>query len=204
MKKALLILIILGIVVSSLFIFPVLTAQADCAPGPILPPCTCSGNCQLNDFLALGTNLAQYGIGILSVITLAFIIYGGFSMLTAMGNREKIESGKRILGGTFRGMAIVLLAWIIVNTIIFFFTGNTSGLLFGSGDPWWKFRETPLSNSCPARVVGNCTDLQACIDTSTWTEQQKRNNFCVSRGVCSGNENVICCDTGQHSCSNPN
>jgi len=208
-KKLLIVTFFLGLF-CSLFIFPVFPAWADCEPGKLLPPCTCSGNCKLTDFLALGSRLVQYGIGILSVITLGFIIYGGISFLMAMGSPEKIEAGKKILGGTIRGVAIILLAWTIVNTVIFFLTGNTSGLLFGgTGEPWWKFKETSLSemyeNSgdefCPFRrtmkegVVQK--DPQECTDTidKGWdTDEEKHDHYCRSLGVCEGPKSILCCD----------
>ncbi|PIS42407.1 MAG: hypothetical protein COT24_03725 [Candidatus Kerfeldbacteria bacterium CG08_land_8_20_14_0_20_40_16] len=206
MKKIILILAIAGVTLSALFIFPVFNAHADCEPGPLLPPCTCSGNCVLDDFLALAAKLAQYGLGLLSIITLAFVILGGFSFLTAMGNPEKIGSAKKLLGGTFRGMAIVLLAWVIVNTIIYVFTGNSSGLLFGgTGHPWWKFEETSivqLNGDCPNyRVDPNqppeCEIYQSCQDTSTQAENWIRDAHCQSYGICAGGDDVICCDSGR-------
>ena len=196
MKK--LLLIVLGLTFFSLFLFPVLNVQADCNPTLLLPPCTCSGNCKLNDFLALAARMAQYGLGLLTLVTIGFVIQGGFSLMTAMGSSEKIESGKKLLGGTFRGMAIVLLAWIMVNTIIFLFTGNACGLLFGgTGNPWWKFEETPISNTCDPHVANNCAYLQACTDTTGWDEQAKVGSHCWSYGTCEGGDEKICCDTGE-------
>lgn len=199
MKKIYLIIGIVGIIVSVLLIFPIATVQADCNPGAILPPCTCSGQCYLNDFLALASRLAQYGLGLLSIVVLFFVIQGGFSLMTAMGNPEKIEAGKKLLGGTFRGVAIVLLAWAIVNTLIFFLTGNNSGLLFsGTGNPWWHFEETPLPGGCEPRAFVQEGKLmrqpQKCENTADWSEPTKKDKHCFSFGRCAGNENIICCD----------
>ncbi|PIY96859.1 MAG: hypothetical protein COY66_02360 [Candidatus Kerfeldbacteria bacterium CG_4_10_14_0_8_um_filter_42_10] len=206
MKKNTLTFIFLGLGLLSIFLLSANPVYSDCEPGSLLPPCTCSGNCKLNDFLALAAQLAQYGLGLLSIITLFFVIQSGFSLMTAMGNSEKIESGKKMLGGTFRGMAIVLLAWVLVNTIVFLFTGNASGLLFGgTGNPWWKFEETPIlqiDERCPRfrqpyPEHPECHYLQSCQDTSGQTEQWKTTAHCWSYGVCAGPDAVICCDSGQ-------
>lgn len=177
------------VITALLAVFTPLAVLADgCNIGELLPPCACSGNCQLNDFLALASNLAQWGVGILAGIVVGILIYGGFGMIMTFGNPEKIEANKKLLGGTFRGMAVVLLGWVIVSTIIYFLTGLGDGLLYQGADkttgPWWHFTETPAS--CPSSQV--CTDVRN--QDETW---QKAKN-CKSYGICPGDEFQICCD----------
>lgn len=176
------------IITALLAVFTPLTAFADgCTVGELLPPCACSGNCQLNDFLALASNLAQWGVGILAGIVVGILIYGGFGMIMTFGNAEKIEANKKLLGGTFRGMAVVLLGWLIVNTIIFFLTGRGDGLLYQGADkttgPWWHFEET---SACPAP--------QTCQDVEHESESWQKTKKCKSYGICTDDEYWICCD----------
>ena len=208
--------------VALLVLVPVTPVLADCETGNLLPPCTCSGQCQLTDFLALGSNIMQYGVGILAAVAIGFFIHGGFTLLMAMGNPEKIEAGKKILGGAFKGVAMVMLSWILVSTIIFFTTGNSSGLLFGRGNEWWQFEETQLhemylpreaESFCPVRVAAapkskDCSMIiyqQTCYDTTLgqpgWgvdegtRDAALQEGNCRSLGVCEGNAQQLCCDS---------
>lgn len=166
--------------------------------GELLPQCACSGYCQLSDFLALAANLAQWGVGILAGIVVGLLIYGGFGMMTAFGSAEKIEANKKLLGGTFRGMAIVLLGWVIVSTIISFLTGRGDGLLYQGADkttgPWWEFEET---SNCPPRWddVTKKEVPQHCINaTAEGNDDWYTNKNCQSLGICPGDKNFVCCD----------
>ncbi|MFA6392174.1 MAG: pilin [Patescibacteria group bacterium] len=200
---------------------PFAPALADCNVGNFLPPCTCSGQCKLTDFLALGANIMKYAVGILAAVAIGFLINSGFSLITAMGNPEKIDAGKKQLGGTFKGLAMVMMTWLLVSTIIFFATGNSSGLLFsGRGNPWWEFKETQLhemylpyevGENCPARISvpqgeSECSffiNLQTCTDTSGLDAQVKATRNCLSLGVCPGGPEMICCDILADPTANP-
>ena len=175
-------------------LFTPLSALADgCNIGEILPQCACSGNCQITDFLALASNLAQWGVGLLSGLVVGLLIYGGFGMMMTFGNTEKIEANKKLLGGTFRGMAIVLLGWVLVNTIIMFLTGSADGTIFqGAGvktsQKWWHFEETSA-----------CASPQQCtnVDPVLYPDRNKswqNARDCISLSICPGDNYVICCN----------
>lgn len=240
MKKTSVIIYLL-VLLFSFFIFPNSTALADCEESGLLPPCTCSGRCGLNDFLSLGSRLVQYGIGILAAVALGFIIYSGFSLLMSFGNPEKVEAGKKRLGGTIRGVVMVLLAWALVNTIIFILTGNNSGFIFGEGPGWWEFEETKeikevlnmggsfgegkpegcTNNTCTVYYLRDrdpqlnekgevCyyrretltkqykVHVQRCEERDEKEPQLRRTvDYCISLGNCKGNNNFLCCDSGE-------
>lgn len=199
-----------------LLFVPAAPVFADCDTGNFLPPCTCSGQCKLTDFLALGANITKYAVGALATITIGFMIYGGITWMTSMGSKERIEKGKNILTGTFKGVAIVMLAWMLVSTIIYFSTGRSDGLLFGRGTRWWDFKETQLyemylphqpGNFCPVRTFAppsNITcepynfylNLQTCTDTSSYDTAMKASANCRKMGVCAGGPEMLCCDQG--------
>jgi len=59
-------------------------------------------------------NIINWVLGILSLLAVIFVIYGGFVWLTAAGNEEKIEQAKKIIGAAVVGLIVILLAWAIV------------------------------------------------------------------------------------------
>ncbi|MBU0627054.1 hypothetical protein KKG31_03555 [Patescibacteria group bacterium] len=56
-------------------------------------------------------------LGILSLIALIVLLYGGFNMVTAAGDDAKYKKGFKILQQAAVGLAIVGLSWIIVSAI---------------------------------------------------------------------------------------
>lgn len=53
-----------------------------------------------------------------------FIIIGGFMMISAGGEEEKIEKGKKILVWTAVGVGILLMAYVLVEFIIRYMTSQ--------------------------------------------------------------------------------
>ncbi len=67
----------------------------------------------------------------LFAIAPVFIVVGGIMMLMAGGSPERFKKGGKIVSGTFIGLAIVLGAFLIVNTFLYIL-GNPKG----SGVSW--------------------------------------------------------------------
>jgi len=59
-------------------------------------------------------NVIEWVLGILALVAVVMIIFGGFTWLTAAGSEEKIEKAKKVIGSAVVGLIIVLLAWAIV------------------------------------------------------------------------------------------
>ena len=70
----------------------------------------------LNDLLFLA--------GLLAVV---LIIYSGFQFVTSSGDPATTAKAKKSLTNTVIGLAIVLLAQLIVNTILIIITGDSGG-----------------------------------------------------------------------------
>jgi len=66
------------------------------------------------DLKATVINVIQWVLGILALVAVIMIIYGGFMWMTAGGNEEKVEKAKKIISAAVIGLIIVLLAWAIV------------------------------------------------------------------------------------------
>ncbi len=67
-------------------------------------------------------NLVGYALGLVLIIAVFYIIYSGFQIVTAGGDAEKVEKGKKGVMYAVIGIIIALLAQIIVN---FAFTAAT-------------------------------------------------------------------------------
>lgn len=90
-----------------------------CGPGTSKP------SCQFCDLLTLVEkiiNFALYNIAIpLSVI---FIIYGGFLIMTAGASPERVKTGRSVIKAAVVGLLIALFAWMIVDTILTVLAGQ--------------------------------------------------------------------------------
>lgn len=84
----------------------------------LTPACMECGNCTLEDGLLVAKNAFTLGMAVVGALVLLMLIYGGFMLLISHGNQQTITYGKGIIGNTFKGLAIFLLAWTIVNGII--------------------------------------------------------------------------------------
>lgn len=59
----------------------------------------------------------NYGVGIVGIVAAMMLMIGGIIWLTAAGSSSKIEQGKSFIFSSLTGMALVLTAYILLNTI---------------------------------------------------------------------------------------
>jgi len=59
--------------------------------------------------------IIQWILGLLGLVGVIMILYGGFTWMTAGGNEEKIEKAKKIISAAIIGIIIVILSWAIVT-----------------------------------------------------------------------------------------
>ncbi|MFB6225851.1 MAG: pilin [Candidatus Paceibacteria bacterium] len=74
--------------------------------------------------------IIQVGLGLLGVVAFVLIVYGGFMIMTAAGNEEKVETGKNILLYAVIGLAIILSAYSITSYVISELYTATQGQLY--------------------------------------------------------------------------
>lgn len=72
------------------------------------------GNVDAKD---LGGTIINWALGFLGFIAVAFVIYGGFLMVTAGGDDGAIDKGKKIITYAGIGIIIILISAALVNTI---------------------------------------------------------------------------------------
>lgn len=57
-------------------------------------------------------------LGIMGIVMVVLILYGGFLWMTAAGNTERIEKAKKILGNAVVGLIIIIMAYGISYFVI--------------------------------------------------------------------------------------
>lgn len=67
-----------------------------------------------SDLKATVLNIIRLILGLMTLIAVTMIIYGGFRWLTAAGNEENVEKAKKIISAAVIGLIVILLAWAIV------------------------------------------------------------------------------------------
>lgn len=78
----------------------------------------------------IATNIINIFLGLLSLIAVSFVLWGGFIWMTSNGSEEKISQAKKILRNGAIGLVIILSAWGItyfILTKIMGSTGESSG-----------------------------------------------------------------------------
>lgn len=62
--------------------------------------------------------IVQIFLGVLGIIALVLIVYGGFTIMTSAGNDEQVSKGKDILFYSVIGLVIILMAYSITNFLL--------------------------------------------------------------------------------------
>ncbi|MFH1367135.1 MAG: MMCAP2_0565 family pilin-like conjugal transfer protein [Patescibacteria group bacterium] len=79
------------------------------------------------DLKTLVINIIKWVLGILSLVAVSYLIYGGVLWMTSRGNEEKIAKAKKTIVNAVIGIIIVLLAWAIVLLVARFITNAGGG-----------------------------------------------------------------------------
>jgi hypothetical protein len=80
---------------------------------------------QEDDLLKVVKGAVNWVLGILGLIALLFLMYGGFQMVTAAGDGKKYESGQKVLKAAAYGILLIGFAWLLVSWI--FWLSNVLG-----------------------------------------------------------------------------
>lgn len=71
-----------------------------------------------DSLIDLVRTLLNYFLGFLGILALAIVIYGGFMYVTAGVNDSNAETGKNVLTYAAIGIIVILLSFVIVNTLL--------------------------------------------------------------------------------------
>lgn len=128
-----------------LLIPPVLAADTG------IVPCGHDGKaCTLCDLIVGFKKLFDYGITTIIIICLVCATFAGVMYIVSSGNESGMESAKAFLRGSLIGLAIVLCAWVIVNTVITVLMPTQDDL--GIGKKWYNFGDISCSSSTRGSV----------------------------------------------------
>lgn len=119
MKKVLLsIALVLGVMTG--VARPAMAANDICADkdkysAEVLEAAGCNTDKNINDGIKGILNVV---LGLVGVVAVGVIIYGGILYMKSMGDAAKVAQGRRTLIGGVVGLLIALLAFVIVNFVI--------------------------------------------------------------------------------------
>jgi hypothetical protein len=117
--------------------FYTLPVLAQTATSPNAPAQTTDQRCTsfINQFgLSKGTNIVtgypvycsatqlilkviDYALGLSGVVSIVFLIVGGFMFMTSAGNEEQAEKGRKILINSVIGLAVIIMSTAIVTIV---------------------------------------------------------------------------------------
>lgn len=199
-------------VVSMVFLLPI-QAEAQRLFPTIAPTCdqtivntaghfTTNKTCGFDDFIQLFINLFDWGLAILSILSIIFFLIGGTMLLVSAGKEQTIQQGKAILANTFLGIVVALGGWLIINTVVGLLVGNGA---FKNvevfGENWWGVKASctdqyktvclhnNLQNGCGDIETTYVKELQSALNNAPGCSEIAR----LSEDGCFGNqtENVV-------------
>lgn len=74
----------------------------------------CSAGTNVN---ALIKTVINWALGITFAIAVLFLIIGGFWYITAGGNEEQADKGKKTIVNALIGVIVIILSYVIVNVV---------------------------------------------------------------------------------------
>lgn len=85
----------------------------------IAPPESIGGtDININTLIAFVIN-AIIVLGI--VLSLIFLLYGGIRWIISGGDKAKVDSARSTIVASIVGLIIVILAWVIINSVLYIF-----------------------------------------------------------------------------------
>ncbi len=70
--------------------------------------------------------VVNWVLGILGLIALIVVLYGGFLMVTAGGDSGQYDNGLKFLKGALLGIAVIGLAWFIASIVFWLISLTTT------------------------------------------------------------------------------
>jgi len=64
--------------------------------------------------VSITVNFIKWALGFLGLVAVIFIIYGGFTWMTAAGNEERVKKAKEVIKAAVIGLVVVLASWMLI------------------------------------------------------------------------------------------
>ncbi len=115
-------IIVSTVVLGALFFFvsETVNAQTDLHTSVIGNLVDASGSLPSEDPRMITIRIINWVLGVVGTVFLGFIIFGGFTWLTAAGNKEQVSKAQGILKDGIIGVLIIFMAVAISNLIFMF------------------------------------------------------------------------------------
>ena len=123
-KKIFFVFLILAAAVGFWFFVPNVFAQPDLGLTQIQDDI----GLPATDIRTIAANIIRVALGLLGIVALCLILYGGYVWMTAGGDEERIGQAKKILVNSVIGLIIILSAYAIVSFVISKLLSATTGL----------------------------------------------------------------------------
>lgn len=123
----------LGVAIGFIAIFAILTAPALAAGTGIWEDTGCAADstsggptspCDFCDALIVVRNVTVMLTWFSTIAATLMIVVGALMMMLAAGSEERFAKGKTTILNAVIGMAIALTAWLFVNVVLQFLSGN--------------------------------------------------------------------------------
>ncbi len=88
-----------------------------------------AGSQTLTGSNGLIANVIRLLLLVAGALAVVFVIYGGYQYITAGGNEEQAEGGKKTLVNAIIGVVVIILSYVIINVVINTIAGT--GGIFG-------------------------------------------------------------------------
>jgi len=75
----------------------------------------------------VANSVVNYIVGLLYFIAVVFTLWGGFQILTAGGDDDKVKKGKSTIIRGVIGLVVIFLASTLIRWIVSLFTGAATG-----------------------------------------------------------------------------
>jgi hypothetical protein len=73
--------------------------------------------CKFSDFFSSAVVLVNYLLEGAAVVAVGGVVYGGYLMVTSAGDEAKRKSGKTAVTNSMIGLAIILIAYLLVRSV---------------------------------------------------------------------------------------
>ncbi len=83
--------------------------------------------------------IISWVLGLLALIAVILVIYGGFIWMLSRGNEEEVKKAKDILSGALFGLIIILASYGITNYVFGNLLGATQEGWNFDPSRWWQF-----------------------------------------------------------------
>ncbi len=116
-------------------------------------------------------NIIRWALGFVTLVAVAYMIYGGYLWLTAAGNEQRVEKAKQVILQAAIGLVIILLAWAIVLFVV-----KTATNVTGNNNPPCVVNCNPPCPLCSTTSTFDLTAITSCAAAPDFSQNVPRSS----------------------------